>query len=162
LTHQIKRQVLPVRRDSVNVQTDFQQIQEFCKFAEKWKTDFALPELRHLVDTELKLIFRQIRERYNLEDGEQILRPKYFWQIGSDCDDQLIFWLSLFRFCGVPKSKILVIEARQPGDDHYEHIFAGLYNAGEIIFLDCLPDSEFNKIPYSENDVRVSLMSDYV
>jgi len=63
----------------------------------------------------------------------------------------------------VPPENIIICEAREPQNDYYSHIFAGLQNDdGSIIWLDNLPESRFNVLDYPGELVRLTRMSDYL
>lgn len=144
------------------MQTEEQQVRLFCRFAEQYKTDFDLPQLRHIQKMKMGEIFNFVIERYTQEEGEQILRPAFFASIGGDCDDGSIFWWALLRWAGVPASDILVCEAREPGEDLYCHIFAGVVHEEKKIFLDNLPGCRFGKADYPAAQLRVTRMSNYL
>jgi len=145
-----------------SVETEDEQISLFCRFAEQYKSDFDLPELRPIQKMKMKAIFDFVIDRYTQEEGEQIFRPLFFARIGGDCDDGAIFWWALLRWAGVPPAEILVCEAREPGEKLYGHIFAGVIHNGKKIYLDNLPGCTFGKLDYPASQLRVTRMSDYL
>lgn len=110
----------------------------------------------------MREIFNAVIDRYTLEEGEQILRPLFFWSIGGDCDDGAIMWWSALRWSGFKPSEILVCEAREPGEILYGHIFAGVVYRGKKIYLDNLPGCVFGKLHYPQGQYRITKMSDYL
>lgn len=145
-----------VWQDSVEVETEFDQIKAFVKFAWKWQVDFFTPELRHFLNQDLQKTFDFVVSKYTLEDGEQILRPLYFAQIGSDCDDGLIFWLSLMMASHYPLKDLMIVEVKEsPKDDYYCHVFAALRLGKKIIYLDNLPGSRFGVVDYEDDQMRM-------
>lgn len=150
-----------MRHGFQNVETEFEQIQTFVQFANKYKTDFLTPDLRHFLDMDLRDLFEFTKSKYLLEEGEQILRPKYFARIGGDCDDCTIWYLAAFLCAGVKPENLFIVLARLPGGP-WEHIFCALWHEQKIIFLDNLPDSEFDKVPYAAEDMQFSRVTDYL
>ena len=153
-----------------NVQTNFEQIQAFCRLAEKYKSDFNLPELKHFQTQDMKKTFQWVVDHYQREVGEQIFRPKLYFELtktgkGSDCDDGFIWWASLMRSVSLPASEIFVVEAKENADDEdYVHIFAAVKNpkTGKMIWLDNLPGCEFGKLDYESDRVKISTMAEYL
>lgn len=154
-----------MREIKIYANTPFEQVQAFCRFAEKFKSDFFTDELSAIRTWSLEKLFREIRARYLREQGEQIIRPLYYWQdgVGGDCDDASIQYMAYFRAAGIPPEKIIVCEAREPQNDYYSHIFTALEkDDGSLIWLDNLPESKFNRLDYPPELVRLSRMSDYL
>lgn len=105
-----------------------------------------------------------LRKKYLRETGEQNLRPYFFYKIGSDCDDALIFTIALFLAAGIPRQDIYICEAKEHDDDeNYCHIFSALRKpGGNYIWFDNLPGTEFNRLDYPMERVRISPLTDYL
>jgi Holliday junction resolvase len=145
-----------MREDITEVETEFEQVQRFVQFADRWKSDFRLAEMRHFLTQDLEKTFAFVVSRYTLEEDEQILRPLYFARIGSDCDDQFIFWVALMLAVNFPKKDLLAVEVKETSkEDIYCHILAALRIGGKIIFLDGLPGSQFGKVDYEADQMRI-------
>lgn len=158
-----------VPRELITVKTDFAQVQLFCTWAEKFKSDFHSEPLKDFLNKDLKKVFAWLIENYHTEEGEIILRPLLYWRMvqekghGLDCDDAFIFMASMLRAVGVKKKDILVVEVSEPPAlDEYVHIFPALQMSGKILWLDNLPGCEFGKLNYAKKCVRVTRFSDYV
>lgn len=154
-----------MRQKTYQVSTPTEQIATFCQFAEKFKSDYLTDELEPIRSWSLRELWRQIQARYLREQGEQIIRPLYYWRdgVGGDCDDATIQFMAYFRAAGVPPENIIICEAREPQNDYYSHIFAALQNDdGSIIWLDNLPESRFNVLDYPGELVRLTRMVDYL
>jgi hypothetical protein len=153
-----------VKESQIRVHSPFEQIQVFCQFAETYKDDYLTDFLAPIRTWPLRKFFNEIKKRYCREVGEQILRPLYYWQdgVGGDCDDASIQYMSFFRAAGISPDKIIICEAREPENDYYSHIFIALARGYERIWLDNLPNSQFNRLDYPGELVRLSLMSDYL
>lgn len=153
----------------IYVDSDADQVGLFMQFAEKYKNDFASPEMQKFADADAEQVFKWIIENYREEEGEIIVRPKIYYDLvmrtgqGLDCDDATIFWCALLRFVGVPPEKILIAEvAEENAPGEYVHIFCGVCFNGSIVWLDNLPGSVFGKHKYDERLMHVALMSDYL
>jgi len=99
----------------------------------------------------LEFIFELAQARYTLEEGEQFLRPWYFFQIGGDCDDQAIFILSYLFYIGMPADRTYIVEAGNSEDNVY-HIFIAveitINNKPKLILMDAIPGYKFDSINY--------------
>lgn len=153
-----------MREVKINASTPFQQVQAFCRFAEKFKSDFFTDELSAIRTWSLEKLFREIRARYLREQGEQIIRPLYYWRdgVGGDCDDAFIQYTAFFLSAGVPAQNIIVCEAREPQNDYYSHIFSALDTPRGVVILDNLPESKFNQLDYPGELVRFTRVSEYL
>lgn len=159
-----------MRKTTVTVSTDFEQVKTFVQFAKKYAGDYGRPELDWVTELSLPDLWREIQKRYSLEQGERIIRPLYYWDENlrkisgaQDCDDATIQFVSRFLWARIEPSDILILEAREPHQDYYCHIFAGLHLPnGEIIFLDNLPHSRYNRLDYAPSLVRVTTAADYL
>lgn len=159
-----------MRERILTVDSDFEQIQAFCRMAEKYKSDFQNSELSFFQNQPMKKTFQWVVSKYQREEGEQILRPKLYYALSqsgqaSDCDDGFIFWAALLRSVNIPADEIFVCEAKdKASDDFYMHIFAGVQNpkTGKPIWLDNLPGCKFNVLDYPPNRFRFSPMSNYI
>ena len=148
----------------IEVYTPFQQVREFCRFAKKHSIDWQRGSLRKYLDADLYDIWREVQKKYLLEQGEQILRPFYFMKVGGDCDDQCIALTSLFLAVGCSPHNIFICEAKEVAtEEHYCHIFCAIADPrGGVIWLDALPESEYNRLDYPENCLKITRMSDYL
>ena len=148
----------------VEVYTPFQQVKEFCRFAKKYSSDFHKAPLSKYLDADLHDVWKIVQKKYLMEQGEQILRPYYFDQVGGDCDDQCIFLTSLFLAVGCSPHNIFICEAKEvETDEHYCHIFCAIADPrGGVVWLDALPGSEFNRLDYPQECVKITRMSDYL
>lgn len=154
-----------MRENRIAVSTPMEQLETFCQFAEKHKGDYLTEYLAPIRAWSLKQLFTEIRARYLREQGEQIIRPLYYWQdgVGGDCDDASIQYMAYFRAAGIPPEKIIVCEAREPQNDYYSHIFTALEkDDGSLIWLDNLPESKFNRLDYPPELCRFTRMSEYL
>lgn len=153
-----------VKRAVVEVYTPFQQVKEFCRFAKQYSNDFQRKPLSKYLDADIYDVWKDVKKKYLMEQGEQILRPFYFDQVGGDCDDQCIFLTSLFLAVGCSPHNIFICEAKEkPTDEHYCHIFCAIADPrGGVIWLDALPESEFNRLDYPQDCVKITRMSDYL
>ena len=153
-----------MREVKINASTPFEQVQAFCRFAEKFKSDFFSDELSAIRTWSLEKLLREIRARYLREQGEQIIRPLYYWLdgVGGDCDDATVQYMAYFRACRVPAQNIIVSEAREPENDYYTHIFCALETEKGLIILDNLPESQFNRLDYPPELCRFTRMSEYL
>ena len=148
----------------IEVYTPFQQVREFCRFAKKHSIDWQRGDLRKYLDADLYDIWKDVQKKYLLEQGEQILRPYYFMKVGGDCDDQCIALTSLFIAVGCSPHNIFICEAKEVAtDEHYCHIFCAIADPrGGVIWLDALPESEFNRLDYPQDCLKITRMSDYL
>ena len=157
-----------MRREVFTVKTDFDQVQLFCQWAEKFKSDFHREPLNAFLSYDLKRVFDWLIENYHTENGEVILRPLLYWQMvqdkghGLDCDDAFIFMASMLRAVGVKKKDIFVVEVSEPPAlDEYVHIFPALQMPGKILWLDNLPGCKFGNLNYARECVRLTKFSEY-
>ena len=148
----------------VEVYTPFQQVKEFCRFAKKYSSDWQSGKLKKYLDADLFDLWQDVQKKYLTEEGEQILRPFYFMQIGGDCDDQCIALTSLFLAVGCSPHNIFICEAKELStDENYCHIFCAIADPkGGVIWLDALPESKFNQLDYADDCLKISRMSDYL
>ncbi len=148
----------------IEVYTPFQQVREFCRFAKKHSIDWQRGDLRKYLDADLYDIWKDVQKKYLLEQGEQILRPYYFMKVGGDCDDQCIALISLFISVGCSPHNIFICEAKEVAtDEHYCHIFCAIADPrGGVIWLDALPESQYNRLDYPQNCLKITRMSDYL
>lgn len=153
----------------VYVNSDEDQVQVFMQFAEKYKGDFDLPQMKKFTDADAEKVFNWIIKNYREEEGEIIVRPSIYYDLvlktgqGLDCDDATIFWCALLRNVGVPPERILIAEvAEESAPDEYVHIFCGVEFQGGVVWLDNLPGSVFGKINYDQRLMHVAPMSDYL
>lgn len=153
-----------VQRSVVEVYTPFQQVKEFCRFAKQYSIDFQRKPLSKYLDADIYDVWKMVQSKYLLEQGEQILRPFYFEQVGGDCDDQCIFLTSLFLAVRCSPHNIFICEAKErEEDEHYCHIFCAIADPrGGVIWLDALPESKFNQLDYPDNCLKITRMSDYL
>ena len=153
-----------VQRSVVEVYTPFQQVKEFCRFAKQYSSDFQRKPLSKYLDADIYDVWKDVQKKYLMEQGEQILRPFYFDQVGGDCDDQCIFLTSLFLAVGCSPHNIFICEAKEkPTDEHYCHIFCAIADPrGGVIWLDALSESKFNQLDYPDNCLKITRMSDYL
>lgn len=154
-----------MQHDVVTVRTAHEQIKIFCEFAEKFKTDFQEKDLRKFLDMEFSQLCSFLRSHYCLEKGEQILRPKYFAEISSDCDDATIFCIACFRAAGIDKKNIFLVEAKETAQsEDYVHIFCALRDpeTKEFLWFDNLPGTEFNRLDYSAQQIRITPLAKYI
>lgn len=154
-----------MRHDIVTAKTTTEQIKIFCEFADQFKTDFYEKPLLKFLDLPFVSVCAFLREKYCLEDGEQILRPKYFYAIGSDCDDALIFTLGLFLAAEIPKEFIYIVEAKESASaTDFVHIFCALFDpkTKKYIWFDNLPGTDFNKLNYSMDQIRITPLTKYI
>lgn len=153
-----------MREVKIYANTPFEQVQAFCRFAEKFKSDYLTEALAPIRTWSLERLFAEIRARYLREHGEQIIRPLYYWleNVGGDCDDATIQYMAYFRACRVPAQNIIVCEAREPENDYYSHIFCALETQKGLIILDNLPESKFNQLDYPSELCRFTRMSEYL
>lgn len=147
-----------------SVETPKEQIETFVKFARRYADDFFSDVLAPIRSMSLPQLFNQIKKRYRLEEGEQILRPLYYWAdgVGGDCDDAFCQYVGFFTACGVPASRQIIFEAKEENAEYYSHIFNGLETPQGIIYLDNLPHARFNVLEYPPHLVRMSRVSDYI
>jgi len=90
-------------------------------------------------------VFGYAQLMYLREEGEQLLKPLFFAQVGGDCDDQVIFFISFFAFIDLPPQMINLVEGAF-GDSGFTHIFTEIVNGDRgSIFLDPLPDTRFGE-----------------
>jgi len=152
-----------MRETIYNVKTPKEQIQTFVKFAQNYADDYFTDELSEIRNWSLEKLFREIRKRYRTEEGEQILRPLYYWAdgVGGDCDDACIQYIGFFTAAGIPDHRQLILEAREPENEYYTHIFNGLETPRGVMILDNLPKTRFNVLEYPPELVRISRVSDY-
>lgn len=165
MTECVKVQVEDMQHKILYAKTPFEQIQIFCEMAEDYQGDFQFPEMKKFLTMDFKNVCAFLRSKYLREQGEQILRPYYFYKIGSDCDDAFCFMVALWLAAGVPKSDIYVCEAKESETDkNYCHIFAALKDpkSGKMIWFDNLPGTEFNRLDYPLSRVRVTPLTDYI
>ena len=148
----------------IEVYTPFQQVREFCRFAKKHSIDWQRGDLRKYLDADLYDIWKDVQKKYLLEQGEQILRPYYFMKVGGDYDDQCIALISLFISVGCSPHNIFICEAKEVAtDEHYCHIFCAIADPrGGVIWLDALPESQYNRLDYPQNCLKITRMSDYL
>jgi hypothetical protein len=153
-----------VQRATIEVYTPFQQVREFCRFAKKYSSDYNQKPLSKYLDADLYDVWKTVQDKYLLEQGEQILRPFYFFQVGGDCDDQCIALTSLFLAVGCSPHNIFICEAKErASDEHYCHIFCAIADPkGGVIWLDALPESKYNQLDYPESCLKITRMSDYL
>ena len=157
-----------MRETIFTVSTDREQVELFCNWAEKYKTDFNLPELKQFQNMTLESVCKFLIKNYHTERGEIILRPSIYYEMtqtlghGLDCDDAFIFMAALMRSVKIPKEYILVCEASETVGGDFVHIFAALETRKKIIWLDNLPGCKFNQLDYPKNKLRVTRFSDYV
>lgn len=147
------------------VKTSDEQIQVFCQFAEKYKSDFDFPPCKKYQDMPLTDVYKAVLKKYTLEEGEQIIRPLIYEQLGKragDCDDATIFWISLLRSVGFTQNEILICEAKEDDTGEYCHIFTGLKLRDGILWIDNLPGTKLGVLDYPRHRVRVTRMSDYL
>lgn len=151
------------------VKTDFEQVQLFCQWAEKYKSDFHKEPLRKFWSYDLKDVFTWLIDNYHTERGEIILRPLLYYNMvqekghALDCDDAFIFMSSMLRSIGVKKSDLYVVEVSEPPKlDEYVHIFPALQMPQKILWLDNLPGCKYGKLHYPRECVRLTKFSDYV
>jgi len=143
------------------VRTTSEQIKVFCRWASEFRNDHAGTEFPDMPFEELR---KFLRKKYLLEDGEQILRPKIFAQIGGDCDDAFIFITSLLLFCGVHPRNIFAVEARGDRDSEWTHILCAVDDGdGRKIYFDCLPESiaDAEKF-YGKENLRARSVANYI
>lgn len=139
------------------VATGKQQIAAFLRFAYRFRNDHSTLEFK---DMSFDTLRKFLQSAYKLEEGEQILRSRYFWALGGDCDDAAIFCWALMFHERIPFDKILVCEARAHSGQGFTHIFAGLENpVGDDIFFDCLKEYDGD---YADENLRITRASDYV
>jgi len=157
-----------VKEKTIYVETDFEQVQAFCQFAEKYKSDFLMPKMKHFLEMDVKDVYKWVVNAYSLEQDEINLRPAIYFdmvqQTGKalDCDDAFIFWVALLRCAGVSKDDILVCEAQENGRGDYCHIFAAVNVGGKTIWLDNLPGTAYGVLSYPKSWVRVTRLSEYI
>jgi len=154
-----------MRHEIVYADTAHDQIKIFCEMADEFKTDFQFEEMKKFLTMDFEKVCAFLRSKYLREQGEQILRPYYFYKIGSDCDDAFCFTVSLWLAAGVPKSDIYVVEAKERDTDkNYCHIFCALKNpkSGKLIWFDNLPGTEFNRLDYPRERIRATPLTDYI
>jgi len=151
------------------VKSEFEQVQVFCMWAEKWKGDFHRSPLKQFQQMDLEDVFQWLIDSYHTEEGEIILRPKLYYEMvqreghALDCDDAFIFMTSLLRSVGVAKKNILVCEVAEPEEpEEYVHIFPALQMPEKILWLDNLAGCKFGKLRYPRELVRITRFSDYV
>lgn len=139
-------------------------MREFCKFAKKYSTDYLQTPLSKYLDADLYDVWKIVQSKYLVEQGEQILRPFYFFQVGGDCDDQCIALTALLLAAGCNPHNIFICEAKENArDEHYCHIFCAIANPrGGVVWLDALPESRFNELDYSDDCLKITRMSDYL
>lgn len=126
--------------------------------------------MRQFLDMPFPQIFEFVKRQYTLEQGEQIIRPKYYYELSQkgypsgDCDDGTIFIVALFLCAGYPAEKIIICEAKESATDRdYCHIFAAIETqSGQRIYFDNLPQSKFNQLDYAANCMRFSRVSEYI
>lgn len=150
---------------SYHVHTEREQVERFVKFAREFRSDFYSLDMRHFLSLPLPEIHKFVCRQYTLEEGEQLIRPKYYYALAQagfksgDCDDGTIFIASLLMAAGVPYDQIKIIEVKQnASDENYCHIFC----AWNSIYMDNLPDSIFNVNPYAKNRIRETTAADYL
>jgi len=105
-----------------------------------------------------------LRKKYLLEEGEQILRPKIYAEIGGDCDDAFIFVSSLMLFSGVNPRNIYAVEARADSDSEWTHILCAVDDGhGGKVYFDCLPGSigDAEKY-YGKENLRARRLSEFL
>lgn len=158
-----------MNRELFTVKTDFEQVQLFCTWAEKFKNDFHREPLNKFLNMDIEKVFQWLIKNYHTENGEVILRPKIYYDMtvknghALDCDDAFIFMAALLRCAGVKKQDLLVVEVAEPEDlTEYVHIFPALNMPGKFLWLDNLPGCKFGKLNYARERVRVTRFSDYV
>lgn len=153
-----------MRQTLIKANSPLDQVQTFCKFAAKYASDYFSDELAPIRQWSLQELFKQIRARYLREQGEQIIRPLYYWRdgVGGDCDDAFIQYTAFFLSAGVPAQNIIVCEAREPQNDYYSHIFSALETPRGVVILDNLPESKFNQLDYPGELVRFTRVSEYL
>lgn len=94
------------------------------------------------IDNAIYWVWRFAQELYQLETGEQLLRPTFFSMVGGDCDDQVIFILSFLAFVGVPPEQVSITEGAF-NHGPFEHLFLELQTESGKIALDALPKTPF-------------------
>lgn len=159
-----------MRQSTIRVSTDRDQVRAFIQFAARYASDFGLPELDWVTELSLPEFWSEVKKRYAVEHGEKIIRPLYYWNDDArqaagaqDCDDATIEFTARLLYAGYDPSQILVIEAKEPGQDYYCHIFSGLrLDNGEVIWLDNLPGSRYNRFDYDPALVRITTAADYL
>ena len=159
-----------MRHRLVNVESEYDQVAHFVRFAAQYAGDYGKSALDWVTALSLPELWAELRARYKTEKGERVIRPLYYWQDeyrqaagAQDCDDQLIQFVARFIYAGVNPKDILIFEAKEPGGDYYCHIFAGLrLPSGDVIFLDCLPQSAYNRLDYPGELIRITTAADYL
>jgi len=153
-----------LKESVVTVYTPFQQVQEFVRFAATHAADFSKPGLKKFLNVEMSDIFDFVVSKYTTEQGEQIVRPLYYLEIGGDCDDATIFWVSLLLAAGAAPDDILICEAKErASDDTYCHIFCGVkIGKNSVLWLDNLPGCKFGVLNYGKNRIKVTPVSRYL
>lgn len=165
MTGCLRRKAKGMRHEIRYVNTTQEQIELFCRFARDHQTDFKLPHMKKFLKMDFQQLCNFVTSKYLRETGEQILRPAFFAEIGSDCDDATIFLIALFLAAGIDEKDILIVEAKEsPNEKEYVHIFCALKdpNTGKPIWFDNLPGTEFNRIPYSMKQLRITPLTDYL
>jgi len=154
---------------TIHVETDFEQVQLFCKWAERYKSDFDFEPLKRFQSANLRDVFNFLIANYHEEEGEVILRPQLYYDMtqrlghGLDCDDAFIFMTSLLRSVNVSKSRILVVEVSEPPElSDYVHIYPAIQFRKSVLHLDNLPGSKYGFVNYDKAQMRVTRFSDYV
>jgi hypothetical protein len=151
--------------DTVTVYTPFQQVKEFCKFAEMYKSDFYRDDMKKFMMMDLDKMYKYVLSKYTTEEGEQILRPWYYNKIGGDCDDATIWYIALFLACGISKNLIYIVEAKKnESDDSYCHIFCALYDPKNknMIWIDNLSGTTYGNLKYPQSRIKITPLTDYI
>lgn len=121
---------------TVKLDTEKEIIEFFVNFAWYWNRD-----LDNFPDFDLDQLFQYCQVRYKLVSGEQVIRPRFYENIGGDCDNCLVFVLSfLFNKYGKQwvQKNVAIVEA---GRLDFSHIFL---TVGNITF-DPTPPLSFDE-----------------
>jgi len=142
-----------------NVNSESEQLKLFVNLAVKYQDDWN--ELINYF-SDFEEIFKFTIAKYTREEGEQILRPKYYYQVGGDCDDQFIFLTSLLLWFGIRPENIYLALASWNNGETFEHVYAMFKQNRAIYSLDALPENELGKVAHLKRIVRYWPITEFV
>lgn len=125
----------PVRMRAVEWHSD----KEFWDFlinkALQFKSDFAVMPF-----TNLQEVYNYALKNYKIVKGEQVIRPIHFYEIGGDCDNQVVFILGFLAYSGYNLCNVRIVD-QVFHDSNIRHIFL------QIRASDSLPWTDLNPMP---------------